>query len=115
MIHFITSIICALLFGVPCSAKEHVRAVEGIVKVAALFTTPYMELYQATNGLGGAKFFGWVDEPITGFSVISYAGSEGFAMGNFVEGGAPVPEPSTFLLLGAGLAGFGFLKRKMKM
>jgi len=30
------------------------------------------------------------------------------------NGSAPVPEPSTFLLLGAGLAGVGFLRRRMK-
>jgi hypothetical protein len=30
------------------------------------------------------------------------------------EANAPVPEPSTFLLLGAGLAGFGFLKKRKR-
>ncbi len=30
------------------------------------------------------------------------------------NGSSPVPEPSTFLLLGAGLGGVGFLRRRMK-
>jgi len=33
---------------------------------------------------------------------------------NFTFGTAPVPEPSTFLLLGAGLACVGFLRRRMR-
>lgn len=79
-----------------------------------LLYTALGEVTQTVNGYGGAKFFGWVGEDVTGFSVVSYAGSDGFAMGRFVEGGAPVPEPSTMILLGAGLAGIAFLRRKVK-
>ena len=80
-----------------------------------LLYTPQGELYQLVDGDGGAKFFGWVDEEVLGFSVISYAGSGGFAMGRFVEGTAAVPEASTLLLLGSGLVGLVAYRRTKRM
>ena len=42
-------------------------------------------------------------------------GSNGFSGGFVDTTPAPVPEPSTFILFGAGLAGVAFMRRKKKV
>jgi len=83
-----------------------------------LLYTAQGQLYQDVQGNSGAKFFGWVDEGVTGFTVITYdLSSRGFAMGRFVEGEgtAPIPEPGTMMLLGSGLVGLaGWGRRRFK-
>ena len=71
-------------------------------------------LTQLVDGLGGAKFFGWVGNDVFGFSTWSPTDSDGYAMGRFVEGGTPVPEPATMLLLGSGLVGIWGFRRKFR-
>ena len=80
-----------------------------------LLYTAEGELSQTVEGEAGAKFFGWVNEEVYSFTVITYGDSDGFAMGRFVEGTTAVPEPSTLFLLGSGLIGLvGYGRRRMK-
>jgi hypothetical protein len=77
-------------------------------------------LTQSVSGDGGAAFFGWVNEPVVGFSM-SVVGSD-FAFGRMVEGpGATppgVPDGGSLGLMSglvwAGLLGLGTLRRKTK-
>lgn len=89
------------------------------------------EIYKAGSlvGLGNSGFIsagtvvGWrddigFDELRVGFSIDSsyHLGDyQAIALDNLnVQTSSPVPEPSTFLLLGAGLAGIGLLRRRTK-
>lgn len=70
-------------------------------------------LTQAVSGSGGASFFGWVGDGVTGFTIDG--GGAAFAFGDFFEGFAKatsVPEPFTLSLFGAGLVGAAALRRK---
>jgi len=75
----------------------------------------FHELGNSWFNTGDAKFYGWTDLPVYSVSIISY-GTSNFGVGHLVEGGvAPIPEPSTLLLLGAGLVGLiGYGRKRMK-
>lgn len=66
------------------------------------------------NGLGGAAFFGWTGEGIDSLTISS---SEFFAFGNLysVKAANAAPEPLTLALLGTGLAGMTFVRRRKRM
>jgi len=49
---------------------------------------------QTVNGVGGAKFFGWVGGGVTGMTL---SGESDFAFGNMVKA---APEPTSLVLLG---------------
>lgn len=72
-------------------------------------------LTQTVDGSGGAAFFGWANEPVVAFYMLS-ADPNGFAFGRMVEGpGAPAPVPDGgSLTLATGLlwAGLIVIRRK---
>jgi hypothetical protein len=78
-----------------------------------LYTASGM-ISQSVEGDSGAKFFGWADVDVISFSTWCTTSSGGYAMGRFVQGGTPVPEPATMLLLGSGLLGLAGFRRKFK-
>ncbi len=47
------------------------------------------------------------------FAVAAFLGSGTLSLAHAVNG-VPIPEPSTFLLVGVGLAGVGILRRRVK-
>ncbi|MEZ4484560.1 MAG: PEP-CTERM sorting domain-containing protein [Syntrophotaleaceae bacterium] len=69
-------------------------------------------LTQAVNGDSGAAFFGFTSDLAISAITLSIAEELDFAFGEMVVGAAPVPEPSTILLLGCGLLGLGYFGRK---
>jgi PEP-CTERM motif len=58
-------------------------------------------LSQVVDGLGGAKIFAVYTDDFASIDSITISSTRDFAVGEF--GAAPVPEPSTLLLMGAGL------------
>jgi hypothetical protein len=66
---------------------------------------------KSVYGEAGAEFFGFVDGSIDWLE-ISCADQSGFAFGEMVMAKDVIPEPATLTLLGLGLAGLGFLRRK---
>ncbi len=68
---------------------------------------------QFVQGLSGARFFGVYSDDYAAIDHIEItvdAGAGGFAVGEF--GAAAVPEPSTLLLMGAGLLATRMRRRK---
>jgi hypothetical protein len=68
---------------------------------------------QLVQGMAGAKFYGVYSDDFSSIDHIDItvdAGAGGFAVGEF--GAAPVPEPSTLLLMGAGLLATRLRRRK---
>ena len=103
----------------------------GSIPVDYIFDQPFTLISQGEGHWGGsATSFSVSGNTLTGEEgngVVQFAGSissiswdnapaefhHGFTLGAIDEI-APVPEPSTFLLLGSGLAGLGFYARKRK-
>ncbi len=62
-------------------------------------------------------FFGFLsDTPISSFDLCAVNRTESVLFNfTYAQATAPVPEPSTFLLLGAGLSGVAFIRRRNKV
>lgn len=79
-----------------------------------LMTNTGASLTQNVNGQGGAQFFGWVGDGVTGFTVSS---TDAFAAGDFFSASvvSSVPEPATWAMLIFGLGMIGFAARRRTM
>ena len=67
-------------------------------------------LTQVVSGLGGAKIFALYTDDFSSIDSITISSSRDFAIGEF--GAAAVPEPSTLLLMGAGLLATRLRRRR---
>jgi PEP-CTERM motif len=65
---------------------------------------------QVVDGLGGAKIFAVYTDDFASIDSITISSTADFGVGEF--GAAPVPEPSTLLLMGAGLLATRMRRRK---
>ncbi len=63
---------------------------------------------------GGTLFFGFIDAGASISSITYEAVNDVVAIDDLRYGVASVPEPSTLLLLGSGLVGLGFVRRRFK-
>ena len=66
---------------------------------------------QAVDGLAGALAFGFTGGDVSWLAIF---GQDDFSIGRLTMDSAPVPEPSTILLLAGGLAGLAVLRRRQK-